>query len=431
MIIFGYKNTPMVDISLKRNQANPLSATQMDDNFIALKTAIENIPSPSGGSVTSVAVNVPSFLTRTGSPITSSGTIEIALANQNANLVFASPASGSAAAPTFRAMVANDLPTIPLNKLATTTASRAVVTDGSGNIGVSANITTTELDFLDGVTSNIQTQLNAKQPTISLLPITNGGTGSGTAAGARTNLLPSYASNANKFLRLNGGATDVEWITAVSSLNGLSGAVSVTSGSGATGNDVNISVSGSNIVVNVPAASNTVSGKVNISAQTFKGLKTFTDSIAIAGMATGNIPFSDSGTLTSLNEFRIDSTKLQGELKRLSVNERQVSLGFNAVPHTSDYTIDNGTDHIIYMDTTSGSLDVTLPDTLDTTTEIGTIYRIIKTVASNTLTVKTTGADVIDTIGNTGEAIVATRGYIELQITESGLYRTLATGTIS
>lgn len=41
------------------------------------------------------------------------------------------------------------------------TASRALETDGSGNLQVSA-VTSTELNYLDGVTSSIQTQLNAK-----------------------------------------------------------------------------------------------------------------------------------------------------------------------------------------------------------------------------------------------------------------------------
>lgn len=40
-------------------------------------------------------------------------------------------------------------------------ASRALVSDGSGKVGVSA-VTSTELSRLDGVTSNVQTQLNAK-----------------------------------------------------------------------------------------------------------------------------------------------------------------------------------------------------------------------------------------------------------------------------
>lgn len=49
---------------------------------------------------------------------------------------------------------------IALNKLATITASRALVSDGSGNISASS-ITTTTLGYLDA-TSSVQTQLDAK-----------------------------------------------------------------------------------------------------------------------------------------------------------------------------------------------------------------------------------------------------------------------------
>lgn len=48
---------------------------------------------------------------------------------------------------------------IALNKLATTTASRALVSDGSGVI-VPATTTATEIGYVNGVTSSIQTQLN-------------------------------------------------------------------------------------------------------------------------------------------------------------------------------------------------------------------------------------------------------------------------------
>jgi hypothetical protein len=41
------------------------------------------------------------------------------------------------------------------------TASRALVSDGSGKVAVS-DVTSTELGYLDGVTSAVQTQLNAK-----------------------------------------------------------------------------------------------------------------------------------------------------------------------------------------------------------------------------------------------------------------------------
>lgn len=62
------------------------------------------------GTVTSVALTVPSRQSVGGSPITTAGTLAITDNVQNANLVFAGPATGAAAAPTFRALVTADLP---------------------------------------------------------------------------------------------------------------------------------------------------------------------------------------------------------------------------------------------------------------------------------------------------------------------------------
>lgn len=52
---------------------------------------------------------------------------------------------------------------IAVNKLAALTVSRAVVTDGSGFLAA-ATTTATEIGYVNGVTSAIQTQLNAKAP---------------------------------------------------------------------------------------------------------------------------------------------------------------------------------------------------------------------------------------------------------------------------
>ena len=64
-----------------------------------------------GGTVTSVDMTVPSILSVSGNPITSSGTLAVTLATQNANIVFAGPSSGGAATPTFRSLAAADFPT--------------------------------------------------------------------------------------------------------------------------------------------------------------------------------------------------------------------------------------------------------------------------------------------------------------------------------
>lgn len=81
----------------------------------------------------------------------------------------------------------NSAAAIALTKLAATTASRALVSDASGFITASA-VTSTELGYVSGVTSAIQTQLNGKASTT----LNNLGTTSINA-----NLLPDAAGTRN------------------------------------------------------------------------------------------------------------------------------------------------------------------------------------------------------------------------------------------
>lgn len=88
------------------------------------------------GTVTSVALTAPAFLSVSGSPITTAGTLALSLASQSANLVFAGPSSGGAAAPTFRSLVAAD---IPLISLATGVTGNLGVTHLNSGTGASAS----------------------------------------------------------------------------------------------------------------------------------------------------------------------------------------------------------------------------------------------------------------------------------------------------
>lgn len=86
---------------------------------------------PGTGTVTSVAVAVPTQLAVVGSPITSTGTITISWNNQTANRILAGPATGAAAAPTFRALVQADLPAAAVQSTAgKTTAGAPYTNDG-------------------------------------------------------------------------------------------------------------------------------------------------------------------------------------------------------------------------------------------------------------------------------------------------------------
>jgi hypothetical protein len=80
-----------------------------------------NIDPANVGTVSSVALSLPAIFSVSGSPITSSGTLTGTLANQTANTVFSGPATGGAAAPTFRALVAADIPNLDASKITTGT----------------------------------------------------------------------------------------------------------------------------------------------------------------------------------------------------------------------------------------------------------------------------------------------------------------------
>lgn len=67
------------------------------------------IPTAGSGTVTSVGLTADPVFTVTGSPVTSAGTINLALASQAGNTVLAGPTSGGPAVPTFRGLVAADI----------------------------------------------------------------------------------------------------------------------------------------------------------------------------------------------------------------------------------------------------------------------------------------------------------------------------------
>jgi hypothetical protein len=96
--------------------AGPTTGAPAAPTFRSLVAA--DIPSGGTGTVTSVgaSLSVPGILTQSvsGSPVTTTGVLALTLglATQNANLVWAGPTSGGAAPPTFRALVAGDLPSV-------------------------------------------------------------------------------------------------------------------------------------------------------------------------------------------------------------------------------------------------------------------------------------------------------------------------------
>lgn len=89
------------------------------------------------GTVTSVGLTAPTQFSVSGSPVTTLGTLGFAWNNQAANSVLAGPTTGADAAPTFRALVADDIPGLPPDQIRNNTERRLLgwgeVVSGDGN----------------------------------------------------------------------------------------------------------------------------------------------------------------------------------------------------------------------------------------------------------------------------------------------------------
>ena len=92
------------------------------------------------GSVTSVGLALPAEFTISNSPVTSSGTLTGAWANATENYVFAGPATAPAGTPSFRALVAADVPTLNQN---TTGSAASLSISGQTGLLTFTGITST------------------------------------------------------------------------------------------------------------------------------------------------------------------------------------------------------------------------------------------------------------------------------------------------
>lgn len=122
---------------------------------------------------------------------------------------------------------------IALSKLASLTANRALVSNGSGVIAVSI-VTDTELGYVSGVTSAIQTQLNGKQATLTFGNLTDVGTdgitvtgGTGAVIGSGTSIAQHVADSTHNGY-LSSAAFNTFSATAANAITSLTGDATAT-----------------------------------------------------------------------------------------------------------------------------------------------------------------------------------------------------------
>jgi hypothetical protein len=127
---------PLASPALTGTPTAPTADTSENSTQIATTAFVKSLGyTTTSGTVTSVGLSLPAIFNVFGSPVTGAGTLGATLATQTASHVWAGPTSGLDAAPSFRALVAGDLPshTHAVSDLVdvTSTASELNLLDGS------------------------------------------------------------------------------------------------------------------------------------------------------------------------------------------------------------------------------------------------------------------------------------------------------------
>ena len=302
------------------------------------------------GTVTSVAFADDSstpIYSISGSPVTSSGTLAITLETQSANAVFAGPASGSAAQPSFRALVAADVPDLSATYVLQSAvgANNGVASlDGSGKVPLS-QLPSTLMEFKGSWDPNTNT------PTLVDGTGTTGFTYWVSAADPNPVAGLSDPSMTNfqigDLVIYNGTA----WVlvtpaAGVSSVNGSQGAVTVNAINQLTGDVTTSAASGSESEAATVAKiqGTTVSGTTGSGNVVFSASPTLTGTItAAAANFSGAISasnFSGSSSGTNTGDVTI------GTANGLSLSGQALSLGLasgsaNGALDSADWTTFN------------------------------------------------------------------------------------------
>jgi len=322
----------------------------------------------SGGTVTSVGLSSPGVIySVSGSPVTTSGTIALALISQAQNSVLAGPTSGSGS-PSFRALVAADIPSLSGTylPLAGGTMSGAIVLGtGGGSINGTAGAASGGAGGAGG-TNVLQS---------------NGGAGGSTTGigGAGATIVMSGGAGGTSGNGGVAGGIVTSGSAASGATNGAAGGFIVTSASAShPGGSINTSggTSGAGGAVNTSGGTSGAGGSI----------QTSNAGGSIDTTGNGSFQFGYAGNRITLQ----GTTGANGKFITLPAITGTVSLDSAMTSNsTSTATFNtNMQDETIYNSsgTTVASLTITLPST----NRLGQVVRYVTAAVTTTVTISGT-----------------------------------------
>jgi hypothetical protein len=277
---------------------------------------------PGTGTVTSVALSLPAIFSVSGSPVTTSGTLTGSLATQTANTVFSGPTTGAAAAPTFRALVAADIPSISLTSGVSGTLPVA-------NGGTGASSATAYAVLCGGTTTTGALQSVASVGTSGQVLTSNG-------AGA----LPTFQSPATSGTVTSVALTVPSWLTVSGSPVTSSGTLALSEATGQTANQFLATPDGSTGAVSLRAL---VAGDLSSGLVTYAKIQNVSATDLILGRSSAGAGVIEEITCTAAGRALIDDADAAAQRITLGLGtlatQSGTFSGTSSGTNTGDQTI--------------------------------------------------------------------------------------------
>lgn len=288
------------------------------------------------GTVTSVDMSVPTGLTISGNPITTSGTLAVGL-QSGYSIPTTSSQSNWDTAYSERQQWNGGATNLVASTGRTSLGLGTIATQDASNVSITGGTIT-------GITD---------------LAVLDGGTGASTAAGAMQNLLPSYTGNANKRLSLDSTASGLEWVTdgggTVTSIDvsggttGLSftGGPVTTSGTITLGGTLDLDNGGTGATTATDARTNLGAAASAISISAGTGLSGGGDLTANRTLSIANTGVT-AASYGSASKTLTATVNAQGQLTSLSASDIAISntqvsgLGTMSTQNSNNVTITGG-----------------------------------------------------------------------------------------
>ena len=266
------------------------------------------VSSSGSGTVTSVAMSVPTFLSVTGSPITSSGTLAVTLSGTALPV-----ANGGTGQTSANAALNGLLPSQSgqSGKVLSTNGTDTTWT-AVGGTGTVTSVALSAPAFLT-VSGSPITASGTLALTYSgtAIPVANGGTGQTTTTAAFDGLAPTQTGNSGKYLTTNGSTTSWATVSGGGSPAGADTQVQYNSGGTSFGASSAFTFTSSTGVVTATGFSGALNGTVGATTPTTGVFTTATarstavqDFVALQGRAGGTNSYGVTLTPTTLTASR-------------------------------------------------------------------------------------------------------------------------------